>query len=163
MATKTFNPKRIGGGTISLEYNATTGQYSLKETGFDAVNELTIPDFSKITTTTPAKTEDPKTATDLTGTGVAQQTQQAFKIGDRDDDKGDIKRATIDKTTGDSLIQKAKDTSAALNLVDAEDEDLQIDGTDLLAAPLADRFYGFFADAHQDYGRNYYLDFRLRM
>ena len=30
-------------------------------------------------------------------------------------------------------------------------------------APLADRFYGFFADAHQDYGRNYYLDFRLRM
>jgi hypothetical protein len=124
MATKTFNPKRIGGGTISLEYNATTGQYSLKETGFDAVNELTIPDFSKITTTTPAKTEDPKTATDLTGTGVAQQTQQAFKIGDRDDDKGNIKRATIDKTTGDSLIQKAKDTSAALNLVDAEDVNL---------------------------------------
>ena len=30
-------------------------------------------------------------------------------------------------------------------------------------APLADRFYGFFADAHQDYGRNYYLDFRLKM
>ena len=27
------------------------------------------------------------------------------------------------------------------NLVDAEDEDLQIDGTDLLAAPLADRFH----------------------
>ena len=29
-------------------------------------------------------------------------------------------------------------------------------------APLADRFYGFFADAHQDYGRNYYLDLRVK-
>jgi len=28
-------------------------------------------------------------------------------------------------------------------------------------APLADRFYGFFADAHQDYGRNTYLDFKM--
>ena len=28
-------------------------------------------------------------------------------------------------------------------------------------APLADRYYGYFADAHQDYGRNYYLDFRV--
>ena len=29
-------------------------------------------------------------------------------------------------------------------------------------APLADRFYGFFADAHQDYGRNFYLDIKVR-
>jgi outer membrane receptor protein involved in Fe transport len=28
-------------------------------------------------------------------------------------------------------------------------------------APLADRYYGYFADAHQDYGRNYYVDLRL--
>lgn len=28
-------------------------------------------------------------------------------------------------------------------------------------APLADRYYGYFADAHQDLGRNYYLDFRV--
>ena len=28
-------------------------------------------------------------------------------------------------------------------------------------APLADRFYGFYSDAHQDYGRNYYLDFKV--
>ncbi len=27
-------------------------------------------------------------------------------------------------------------------------------------APLADRFFGFFADAHQDYGRNFYLEVR---
>ena len=28
-------------------------------------------------------------------------------------------------------------------------------------APLADRFYGFFADAHQDMGRNSYIDFKV--
>lgn len=27
-------------------------------------------------------------------------------------------------------------------------------------APLADRSFGFFADAHRDYGRSYYLDFK---
>ena len=27
-------------------------------------------------------------------------------------------------------------------------------------APLADRFFGFFADAHQDYGRHFYLEVR---
>jgi outer membrane receptor protein involved in Fe transport len=30
-------------------------------------------------------------------------------------------------------------------------------------APIADRPYGFFADAHRDFGRYYYVDFRLRM
>lgn len=30
-------------------------------------------------------------------------------------------------------------------------------------APLADRFFGFFADAHSDYGRSYYLDLRIDM
>ncbi len=29
-------------------------------------------------------------------------------------------------------------------------------------APLADRFFGFFADAHRDYGRSYYLDVRAK-
>ena len=29
-------------------------------------------------------------------------------------------------------------------------------------APLADRFYGFFADAHQDYGRRFYLDVKVK-
>ena len=28
-------------------------------------------------------------------------------------------------------------------------------------APLADRYFGFFSDAHRDYGRNYYVDFIL--
>ena len=30
-------------------------------------------------------------------------------------------------------------------------------------APTADRYYGYYADAHQDYGRNYYIDFTLKM
>ena len=29
-------------------------------------------------------------------------------------------------------------------------------------APLADRYYGYFSDAHRDYGRYYYLDIRFR-
>jgi len=30
-------------------------------------------------------------------------------------------------------------------------------------APTADRYYGFFADAHQDLGRNFYVDFRVSL
>ena len=30
-------------------------------------------------------------------------------------------------------------------------------------APTADRYYGYYTDAHQDYGRNFYLDFRVKM
>ncbi len=29
-------------------------------------------------------------------------------------------------------------------------------------APLADRFFGFFSDAHRDYGRGYYIDVRAK-
>ena len=30
-------------------------------------------------------------------------------------------------------------------------------------APLADRFFGYFADAHRDLGRSFYLDLRFRI
>mgnify|MGYP002034213721 CR=1 FL=1 len=30
-------------------------------------------------------------------------------------------------------------------------------------APTADRYYGYYADAHQDYGRNYYVDFQIKV
>ena len=30
-------------------------------------------------------------------------------------------------------------------------------------APTADRYYGYYADAHQDYGRNFYLDFQMNV
>jgi outer membrane receptor protein involved in Fe transport len=28
-------------------------------------------------------------------------------------------------------------------------------------APLADKTYGYYSDAHRDYGRNYYVDLRV--
>jgi outer membrane receptor protein involved in Fe transport len=28
-------------------------------------------------------------------------------------------------------------------------------------APLADRYFGYFSDAHRDYGRSYYIDARV--
>lgn len=28
-------------------------------------------------------------------------------------------------------------------------------------APLADRYFGYYSDAHNDYGRSYYLDVRV--
>ena len=30
-------------------------------------------------------------------------------------------------------------------------------------APTADRYYGYFADAHTDLGRNFYVDFRVSL
>jgi len=30
-------------------------------------------------------------------------------------------------------------------------------------APLADRFFGYFADSHRDLGRYYYVDLRLSL
>ena len=30
-------------------------------------------------------------------------------------------------------------------------------------APTADRYYGYYADAHSDYGRYYYVDFTVKM
>ena len=40
MAIKTFDANRVGGGTFSLEQDATTGEYKLKETGFLKLPEL---------------------------------------------------------------------------------------------------------------------------
>ena len=30
-------------------------------------------------------------------------------------------------------------------------------------APLADQSYGFFQDAHRDWGRHFYIDLRVRL
>jgi hypothetical protein len=82
---KTFNPNRVGGGTISI-VRAADGTYSLKETGFDQISSLNMIDLGAVaTTTTAAKTE---TAADKTGTTVEDQTKQAFLLPkqDRGDD-----------------------------------------------------------------------------
>ena len=81
---KTFNPNRVGGGTVSI-VRAADGTYSLKETGFDQISSLNMIDLGAIaTTTTAAKTE---TAAEKTGTTTADQTKAAFLLpkDDRDD------------------------------------------------------------------------------
>ena len=45
------------------------------------------------------------------------------------------------------------DTRARLGVNNVTDE----------RAPLADRFFGYFADSHRDLGRYYYLDLRFRL
>ena len=82
---KTFNPNRVGGGTISI-VRAADGTYSLKETGFDQISSLNMIDLGAVaTTTTAAKTE---TAAEKTGTTTADQTKAAFLLPkqDKDDD-----------------------------------------------------------------------------
>ena len=82
---KTFNPNRVGGGTVSI-VRAADGTYSLKETGFDQISSLNMIDLGAVaTTTTAAKTE---TAAEKTGTTTADQTKAAFLLPkqDRDDD-----------------------------------------------------------------------------
>ena len=81
---KTFNPNRVGGGTVSI-VRAADGTYSLKETGFDQISSLNMIDLGAVaTTTTAAKTE---TAAEKTGTTTADQTKAAFLLpkDDRDD------------------------------------------------------------------------------
>ena len=51
---KTFNPNRVGGGSVSI-VRAADGTYSLKETGFDQISSLNMIDLGAVaTTTTPA-------------------------------------------------------------------------------------------------------------
>ena len=104
---KTFNPNRVGGGSVSI-VRAADGTYSLKETGFDQISSLNMVDLGAIaTTTTAAKTE---TATDKTGTSVEDQTKQAFLLPKQD--RGD------DPFTTEKLLKSATDVSKGLSEVE---------------------------------------------
>ena len=104
---KTFNPNRVGGGSVSI-VRAADGTYSLKETGFDQISSLNMVDLGAIaTTTTAAKTE---TATDKTGTTVEDQTKQAFLLPKQD--RGD------DPFTTEKLLKSATDVSKGLSEVE---------------------------------------------
>lgn len=80
---KTFNPNRVGGGTVSI-VRAADGTYSLKETGFDQISSLNMIDLgavAKVTPTLPVQPDD----------GVEElkdQTKAAFLLPNqgRDDD-----------------------------------------------------------------------------
>ena len=101
---KTFNPNRVGGGTVSI-IRAADGTYSLKETGFDQISSLNMIDLGVVaTTTTAAKTE---TAAEKTGTTTADQTKAAFLLPkqDRDDDP----------FTTEKMLKSATDVSKGLS------------------------------------------------
>jgi len=100
---KTFNPNRVGGGTISI-VRAADGTYSLKETGFDQISSLNMIDLGAVaTTTTAAKTE---TAAEKTGTTVEDQTKAAFLLPKQD--RGD------DPFTFEKTLKSGADVSKSL-------------------------------------------------
>ena len=104
---KTFNPNRVGGGTVSI-VRAADGTYSLKETGFDQISSLNMIDLGAVaTTTTAAKTE---TAAEKTGTTTADQTKAAFLLPKQD--KGD------DQFTTEKMLKSATDVSKGLSEVE---------------------------------------------
>ena len=101
---KTFNPNRVGGGTVSI-VRAADGTYSLKETGFDQISSLNMIDLGAVaTTTTAAKTE---TAAEKTGTTTADQTKAAFLLPKQD--KGD------DPFTFEKSLKSGADISRGLS------------------------------------------------
>ena len=104
---KTFNPNRVGGGSVSI-VRAADGTYSLKETGFDQISSLNMIDLGAVaTTTTAAKTE---TAAEKTGTTTADQTKQAFLLPKQDNDN--------DQFTTEKMLKSATDVSKSLSEVE---------------------------------------------
>ena len=100
-----FDPNRVRPGTIELVRDS-SGNYTTKVVGLETINSLSLPDIS--TTAAVTKTDtDTKTATDITGDTIANQTQSAFKVADRGDDN------KVD-TTG-NMLQEAKKTSDMLS------------------------------------------------
>ena len=103
---KTFNPNRQGGGTFSLVQDA-QGNYSLKETGFDKLGALNLPELGAVAaTTTAAKTE---TAADKTESEIDRQTAKAFKPPEPQNDR------SLDL----NLTSQAKDLSESLSNIDS--------------------------------------------
>jgi len=99
----TFDPNRVRPGTIEL-VRAADGTYTTKVVGLESINSLSLPDIS--TTAAVTKTDtDTKTATDITGDTVQNQTQKAFQTGG--DNQPD--------TTGSMLQDEAKKTSEMLS------------------------------------------------
>ena len=64
MAIKTFNANRVGGGTFSVEQDASTGEYKLKETGFLKLPELKLPEINQGTYIAPPGSGDDDTTPD---------------------------------------------------------------------------------------------------
>ena len=93
-----FNPNRVVPGTIELVRD-NDGNYTSRVVGLESINSLSLPEIS--TTAAVTKTDtDTKTATDITGDTIQNQTQMAFKTSDSGDRGPD--------TTGDMLQEATK-------------------------------------------------------
>ena len=105
---KTFNPNRIGGGTVSI-VRAADGTYSLKEEGFDAITSLNMIDLGEV-----AKVEAPVTLPVQPDDGTEElknQTKAAFMLPKKDDGRDDP--LTFEKT-----LDRAKKLSTSLQDVE---------------------------------------------
>ena len=133
MATKTFDPNRVGGGTFELVQDAATGKYSYNKVGFQPLKSLTIPDLGAATTTPPAKKLPVEDEADISkpfeqlskqtggggGEGIdytGQMLKEARKINPQIDAQANVKRLmTQDSayTTQPSMISQKETISDA--------------------------------------------------
>ena len=118
MAIKTFDPNRTVGGSFQLVRDA-SGNYSIKEVGFEQLGSLPLPDLADSAVTTSTTKTD--TAADITDTTVEDQTKKAFELPKPGDDRtqadrdADIfQRATdVSKNLSDSAIQSSIENQEA--------------------------------------------------
>jgi len=102
---KTFNPNRVGGGTVSI-VRAADGTYSLKETGFDQISSLNMIDLGSVASVTPVK----KLPVEPGRKEIEKQTQAAFLLPKQD--RGD------DSFTTEKMLKSATDVSKGLSEVE---------------------------------------------
>jgi hypothetical protein len=110
MAIKTFNPNRTVGGSFQLVRDA-SGNYSIKEVGFEQLGSLPLPDLADSAVTTSAKKT--KTATEETDTTIEDQTKKAFELPKPDDDRTQADRDA-------DIFQRATDVSSNLQGVNVD-------------------------------------------
>ena len=104
---KTFNPNRVGGGTVSI-VRAADGTYSLKETGFDQISSLNMIDLGAVASVTPPKTIGPVPVDPADE--LKNQTKAAFLLPKQD--KGD------DPFTFEKSLKSGADISKGLQDVE---------------------------------------------
>ena len=83
--------------------------------------------------------------------------------------KGSFEQTSLGKKDGVAYVVPSMTTLNLTTSYDFEINDhdarirFSIKNIEDERAPTADRYYGYYADAHQDYGRNFYVDFTLKM
>jgi len=106
MATTKFDPYRTTGGTLELVRDPNTGEYSTRTVGFNKLPVINLPELGTTAATTTAT--ETKSATDLTGGGVDDQTAEAFKLPEPQNDR------SLDL----DLTRQGRDISESLSDID---------------------------------------------